>query len=288
MDGPTERDEQAQTDAGYSPAAVGRNSSSSARDPQQSVRANRHWWDLDADNYHAEHGDFLGEADFVWCPERVREEDVALLGPIGSLRGRRVLEVGSGSAMCSRWLAARGVRPVALDVSAGMLRHARSAAVATGIAVALVHADARNLPFADRSFAHAFTAFGAVPFVADSPLLMREVARVLEPGGRWVFSTTHPMRWAFPDDPGPDGLIATMSYFDRAPYLEADSDGRLTYAEHHRTMGDRVRELRAAGFMIEDLIEPEWPEQLTATWGQWSPLRGQHFPGTAIFRCTRV
>src|SRR5690349_23010429 len=30
---------------------------------------------------------------------------------------------------------------------------------------------------------------------------MREVARVLRPGGRWVFSVTHPVRWSFPDDP---------------------------------------------------------------------------------------
>ncbi len=36
--------------------------------------------------------------------------------------------------------------------------------------------------------------------------VMREVARVLRPGGRWVFSVTHPVRWAFPDDPGPAGL----------------------------------------------------------------------------------
>ena len=32
---------------------------------------------------------------------------------------------------------------------------------------------------------------------------MREVARVLRPGGRWVFAVNHPMRWIFPDDPGP-------------------------------------------------------------------------------------
>ena len=34
----------------------------------ETARANRYWWDLDADAYQAEHGDFLGDADFVWCP----------------------------------------------------------------------------------------------------------------------------------------------------------------------------------------------------------------------------
>jgi hypothetical protein len=91
------------------------------------------------------------------------------------------------------------------------------------------------------------------------------------------------MRWIFLDDPGPEGLVATHSYFDRLPYVEFDEDGRPTYVEHHRTLGDRIRELVAAGFVLRDLVEPEWPPTLTQTWGQWSPLRGVLFPGTAIY-----
>ena len=251
----------------------------------ESVRANRSWWDGEADDYHDEHGAFLGEADFVWCPEGLREQDAQLLGPTAALAGRRILEVGSGSAMCSRWLAAHCAQPVALDLSAGMLRHGRAAAARTGLDVSLIQADAQWLPIATASVDDAFTSFGAVPFVADSARVMREVARVIRPGGRWVFSTTHPMRWAFPDDPGAQGLVASGSYFDRAAYVESDDDGQATYAEHHRTLGDRIRELRAAGFVLNDLVEPEWPTGLTATWGQWSPLRGTHFPGTAIYCC---
>lgn len=262
-------------------------SASNPDDPGDSARANRLWWDHDADAYQAEHGEFLGEADFVWCPEGLREADVALLGPLNSLRGARILEVGCGAAMCSRWLVAHGARPVALDVSAGMLAHARRGAARTGLAPDLIQADAQALPLRDASVDLAFTAFGAVPFVADSAGLMREVARVLRPGGRWVFSTTHPMRWAFPDDPGAAGLTATMSYFASEPYAEFDDDGALVYVEHHRTMGERIRELRAAGFVLDELIEPEWPPDKTSTWGQWSPLRGQHFPGTAIFCCSK-
>ena len=107
---------------------------------------------------------------------------------------------------------------------------------------------------------------------------MREAARVLRPGGRFVFSTTHPFRWAFPDDPESGGLTVTMSYFDRTPYVEADSDGEATYVEHHRTIGDRVREIVAAGLVLVDLVEPEWPERNTETWGGWSPLRGRPLP----------
>lgn len=250
-------------------------------DAAESARANRVWWDADAADYHAEHGRFLGTADFVWCPEGLREVDARLLGDPAGLAGLDVLEVGAGSAMCSRWLAARGARPVAFDVSMGMLRYG----VGRSPAIPSVQADAQRIPFAAGSFDLAFSAYGAVPFVADSAGVMAEVARVLRPGGRWVFSVTHPIRWAFPDSPGEDGLTATMSYFDRRPYVEFDGTGRPTYAEHHRTLGDRIRELVAAGFELLDLIEPEWPDGLTEEWGGWSPLRGRHIPGTAIFVC---
>lgn len=261
-------------------ANVARRDASSA----ESRQANRRWWDADADGYHAQHGDFLGRADFRWCPEGLREAEAHLLGDIA---GADVLEVGCGSAPCARWLQQQGARVAAFDLSAGMLRHARQAAADTGIRVPLVQADAEAVPFADESFDIACSAFGAVPFCADSAHVMREVARVLRPGGRWVFATTHPLRWIFPDDPGPGGLRAQTPYFDRSPYVEVDESGVPTYVEHHRTLGDRVREITAAGMQLVDLIEPEWPEGHDQVWGQWSPLRGAILPGTAIYVCHR-
>jgi hypothetical protein len=82
-------------------------------------------------------------------------------------------------------------------------------------------------------------------------------------------------------------LTVAQSYFDRTPYVEVDGLRHPTYVEHHRTLGDRVREIVAAGLVLEDVIEPEWPPDLRREWGQWSPLRGALFPGTAIFCCRR-
>jgi SAM-dependent methyltransferase len=251
-------------------------------DAQETRRANRSWWDRETPAYLDEHGAFLGDDRFVWGPEGLTEADAGLLGDV---TGRRVLEVGAGAAQCSRWLLAAGAEPVALDLSGAMLRHGRDVGVATGLDVPLVCADATDLPFGDATFDLACSAYGALPFVADSARVMREVARVLRPGGRWVFSVTHPVRWSFPDDPGRQGLVARDSYWDQTPYVEADAHGDATYVEHHRTLGARVREISAAGLRLVDLVEPEWPEQLTRTWGAWSPLRGRVLPGTAIFVC---
>ena len=264
--------------------------------------ANRSWWDGEADDYYAEHGAFLGDADFVWGPEGWTEEQLDLL----QVRdGMTVLEIGAGAAQCSRWLARHhDVRVVASDLSMGMLRTARridgeaagSGRSAEGGPTAdaghpasgsspqplpLLQCDGLALPVADASVDRVFTAYGVIPFVADSGAVMREAARVLRPGGRFVFSTSHPVRWAFPDDPGPAGLTAMASYFDRTPYVEREA-GMATYAEHHRTLGDLVRQVVAAGLVLTDLVEPEWPEHNTSVWGGWSPLRGALLPGTLI------
>jgi hypothetical protein len=77
--------------------------------------------------------------------------------------------------------------------------------------------------------------------------------------------------------------VVRQSYFDRTPYVEVDDSGTATYVEHHRTMGDRIRELVAADLVVVDVIEPEWPADNTNVWGQWSPLRGSLMPGTAVF-----
>ena len=183
--------------------------------PQESARANRLWWDAAATEYYAEHGAMLGDADFLWCPEGLREADAGLLGPV---TGRDVLEIGCGAAQAGRWLVAQGARVTAFDVSHGQLRQARALNDASGVRVErLVQADAQALPFAAAAFDVVCSAFGALPFVADAPATLREAARVLRPGGRLVFSVTHPLRWAFPDDPGPAGLTVAQSYFDRTP-----------------------------------------------------------------------
>ncbi|MEU7891651.1 class I SAM-dependent methyltransferase [Nonomuraea sp. NPDC049152] len=248
-----------------------------------SSRANRFWWDGNADEYQVEHGEFLRDSGFIWCPEGVDEAEAHLLGPV---EGKDVLEIGCGAAQCSRWLSTRGARVAAFDISHRQLRHSQRIDMETGLRVPVLQADAESLPFGDGAFDVVCSAFGALPFVAAPLSVLTEVKRVLRRGGRFVFSVSHPIRWAFPDDPGERGLTSDRSYFDRTPYVETDDEGRPTYVEHHRTMGDWVGLIAASGLTLTSLMEPEWPDGHDRVWGGWSPLRGRHLPGTAIFTCS--
>ncbi|MFF0576430.1 class I SAM-dependent methyltransferase [Streptosporangium saharense] len=251
---------------------------------EETSRANRGWWDGAADEYQAEHGDFLRDSGFVWCPEGLDEADARLLGDVA---GRDVLEIGCGAGQCGRWLVGQGARVVAFDLSFRQLQHSHRIDLDSASRLPVVQADAEVLPFADGSFDLACSAFGALPFVADPGAVLSEVRRVLRPGGRLVFSVSHPIRWAFPDDPGPAGLTSDRSYFDRSPYVEIGADGEASYVEHHRTMADWVGHIVGSGLVLRGLTEPEWPRGHEREWGGWSPLRGRLLPGTAIFTCVR-
>ena len=89
-----------------------------------------------------------------------------------------------GTGDLCRDLAAAGYDPIGVDLSAGMLAHARTAAP-------LVHGDALHLPLAPASLDGAVSGFALRNFVALPPLFA-ELARVVRPGGGSPCSTWRP------------------------------------------------------------------------------------------------
>jgi demethylmenaquinone methyltransferase / 2-methoxy-6-polyprenyl-1,4-benzoquinol methylase len=111
----------------------------------------------------------------------------ALVDAVAPAAGERILDVATGTGMVAAELLARAAdcTVVGLDQSAEMLAGAR-ARFATGpdaARVQLVEGQAERLPFADAAF-DALTFTYLLRYVDDPPATMRELARVVRPGGR--------------------------------------------------------------------------------------------------------
>jgi demethylmenaquinone methyltransferase/2-methoxy-6-polyprenyl-1,4-benzoquinol methylase len=111
----------------------------------------------------------------------------ALVAQIAPAAGERILDVATGTGMVAAELLARerDCTVVGLDQSAEMLARARARFDASPDAgrVELVAGQAERLPFADATF-DALTFTYLLRYVDDPPATMRELARVLRPGGR--------------------------------------------------------------------------------------------------------
>ena len=113
------------------------------------------------------------------------EEESFLREHLGSGGGQTCLDVACGTGRYGRVLADAGYRAVGFDISAGQLRFARHRLGAA------VRADARFLPVRDASVGVAAGMFFHTD-VEDFAAVVRDVARCLRPGGRFVYLGLHP------------------------------------------------------------------------------------------------
>jgi SAM-dependent methyltransferase len=132
--------------------------------------------------------------------------DQALCDLLGHGSGT-CLDIGCGTGVRAARIRQLGWTPVGIDLSAGMLRHARGR-------LALARADAERLPVRDG----ALPAVVAVMVHTDMPAyptVLAEAARVLRPGGVLVHVGVHPcFCGGFADRRDPDAVVVRPGYLD--------------------------------------------------------------------------
>jgi len=101
-----------------------------------------------------------------------------------------LLEIGFGMGTDLYQFASSGARVSGVDLSPEHLRLARQRFALYGLPADLRIADAEALPFADASF-DAVYSFGVIHHTPDTEQAVREIRRVLKPGGRAILTVYH-------------------------------------------------------------------------------------------------
>jgi ubiquinone/menaquinone biosynthesis C-methylase UbiE len=125
--------------------------------------------------------------------QRVRS--AAVMAMLEPRAGELILDVGCGNGRDLLPLAQLGCRCVGVDYSPAMIQEARRDLAAAGIAAMdLLVGDATRLSFADASFDKVF-ASEVIEHIPDWPAAIREMARVLRPGGTVAITTPNRRSW---------------------------------------------------------------------------------------------
>jgi SAM-dependent methyltransferase len=249
------------------------------------VGKNRVHWERRSASYQAENARQLDRWDrLAWGIWDVPEDEIGALGDVGGLSA---LEYGCGACQFGIKVAMRGAQVTGLDLSGEQLRHGRVKMEETGVRFPIVQADGERIPFCDESFDLAFCDHGVMGF-ADPFRTVPEIARVLRPGGRFVFNGTTPWIWAaWGDDDRPPTREMRRDYFGIRSADIDDPDWRTT--EFQLTYGDWVRLFRANGLQIEDLIELRPPVDADTTYVDYAPLEwARAFPGEHIWKVRKA
>jgi SAM-dependent methyltransferase len=160
------------------------------------------------------------------------------------------LDVCCGTGAHAPALAGLGWTPVGVDLSSGQLRHA-----AGRLSVAL--ADATAMPIADSSLSAAVCVLASTD-VPDYGAVLREVARVLRPGGRFVHVGVHPcFVGAFADRSDQPRIVVDQRYADRAHTFDAWSPAgvRARVGAWHVPLADLLNAAMAADLRLARTIE---------------------------------
>lgn len=179
---------------------------------------------------------------------------------------RRVLDVGCGEGQVARHLAALGIEVVGVDPTRSQIDVARERG--GGPWYARARADA--LPCADAAFDTVLVCL-ALEHVDPFETAIREVARVLQPGGRLVLLLCHPLLQA-PGSGWIDDRTVGERYWRVGGYLRDDAvidavAPGVTLRFLHRPLHRYVKAMGGAGLLIDDMEEPAPPPRLlAATW----------------------
>ena len=177
----------------------------------------------------------------------------------GGVGNKRVCVIGSGDNMAAFALAGMGARVTSTDISEEQLATASRRAESLGLSISFVRLDSAGMgSLADSSFDVVCSTNGFFVWIADLEAVFREVARILEPGGCYVFFDVHPFQRPWKEQ----GVAVEMEkpYWSTGPFRKRGTDS----CNFHWTLADLLNPMAAAGLTLVRLLES--PARDTRYW----------------------
>ncbi len=192
---------------------------------------------------------------------------------IGSVKGKRVLDLACGEGRNTRILAQKGAKVTGVDISPAMIELAKQKEAEKHLGISYITGDATKLKGLRSGSFDLVTCFMALQDIEKLHKAVAKVFRVLKPGGRFVFSIPHPCFEQIVKNG--QHIRAHTDYFENVRFVINWDMERLNKhfksISFHRTITDYFQALRKAGFQVSNLTEPkptpkalkEFPEHFT-------------------------
>ena len=204
---------------------------------------------------------------------------------LGEVAGLRVCDLACGQGRVARYLSERGARVVGIDLSARLLAIAAAHERSQPCGVSYVRDDAQQLAAIRDAAFDGVVCHMALMDIADCGSTIRAVARVLRPGGWFVWSILHPC-YNSPtstEEVARDGTLwrRVNGYWAEGFWRsEARTGPPGKVGAYHRTLSTYLNLLVEAGLQIERVAEPRASGHMASRRPIWTEV-----PAVLVVRC---
>lgn len=217
-------------------------------------------WDEIAESYDNVTGDNLDPA------------TSALLALTPPVEGLRVLDAATGGGRLARLLARAGATVTGVDTSAVLLSRAiqREQHRPLGIRYECLDISGPDC-LSGEPFDGVTCNFG-LSDIDRLDAALATVARIITPGGWFVFSILHPCFPGWPSAGAPSSWPPGRGYFAEGLWFADNAGFRRSAGSNHRTLATYLNALARHSLLVEEVTEPLPPAEWTATTPDAEPV----------------